>query len=154
MENSKFMNSRYGRHFLNCLLCCVFLVCSASTCADDEPDERHYVQLVNDTSYNIYVGFLINGKYRLVPSDILMEHGLDGLALVKPGESLSVSVDFNNVNEAYPDCLFCQFLVFHETTIENHSVQEIMTEYIYDKRLVYSSDELEKRDYIVRYSGS
>lgn len=151
MKNSKFMNNRYGGHLLNCLLCCVFLVCSASTCADDKPDNRHYVQLVNETSYSIYVGFLINGKYRLVPSDILMEHGLAGLSLVKPGESLSVSVDFNNVNESNPDCLFCQFLVFHETTIESHSVQEIMTEYIYDKRLVYSSDDLIKRDYIVRY---
>lgn len=153
MRNSKFMNNRYGRHLLNCLLCCVFLVCSASTCADDEPDERHYVQLVNDTSYNIYVGFLINGKYRLVPSDILMEHGLAGLTLLKSGETLSVSVDLNNINENNPKSLFCQFLIFNETTIDSHSVQEIMTEYIYDKRLIYSLNELEGKDYQVIYSG-
>jgi len=121
---------------------------------EDEPNNCHDVTFLNRTNDKIYVGCVLNSWAYIVPSDILMKNGLAGLSPLGPGESFSMLVDFEDIiNGANLDSSLCQFLVFKESTIENNSVQDIMKNYIYDKRLVYTFAELKRNGYRIVYTG-
>lgn len=140
-----------------CLLCCVCFMCSASMCDKDGKEDvvtKQKVRLVNGCGEKIYVASSFLSYSFVKPSDFLMLDGLDGLIAVDHGGEYVVSIDLK-IKGSHTDMnsKVCQFLIFKEGTIESHSVQELMVDNIYDKRLVYTFAELKRNGYRIVYTG-
>ncbi len=132
------------------ILLVISFVLMAFQCEEENFSHLTTTKVYNHTDEPIYI-FGSSSLYKvgeLLPSLCVFEGFIENNKVL-PG-------DFSQVKtykyEEYPNLPeFSQFLIIRESTIEEHGIQEIIEKEIFDKRYVFSYQELKGKDFCIFY---
>lgn len=137
---------RYGKHVWNCLLCTVFLMCSASCCQGENWVDEDLI-IINNTSECIYVSPPEYIRGLLYPEYVLSD-GIEGMLKIESGGEVMFKLRaLLNYEEDYNEMY--QSLVICESTFEKYGIDEIIQNRIYDRRILYTYRELSDMGFIM-----
>ncbi len=145
----KFMGmdlKRHGKHVWNCLLCSVFLMCSAFCCQGENWVDEDLI-IENNTSECIYVS-PPEYVWGLLYPEYVLSDGIEGMLRIESGENAMFKLTALLDDEADYNDMY-QSLVIRESTFEKYGIDEIIQNKIYDRRILYTYRELSNMGFIM-----
>lgn len=131
-------------HIRNCFIVAMVLMCCAMTCG---LEEFRLIYVVNNSTETIYVNYAEGSDELLNPSHIQF-NGFNENNKILPGETLAIEVMKIQKSSQY---IYYQFLIHRQSTLDHYSIEDIKKMEMYDKRYIFTADELEQRKFQIVY---
>lgn len=135
-------------YILSCFIFCLF---TATTCCEGETYEIDIVSVYNNTEDTVYICFDTPeiGTPDLTPYELFTRFP----SKLTKKQPFAVYEEMHVCYNGLERDLTYQIIIFKQSTIDKYTKEELMEQEIFDKRYIFTYDDLKAMDYKVVYTG-